>query len=272
MKADSKSWNEIAIAVESTKNEVRDRFKELTKPAFEDDGEKKDENNDLKEGGADAIAGCGSWTAEQDEKIKSMKADNKSWKDIAQEIGASKGDVQSRFKEINKVSEPNQATESTNGVVNDGSGDTGGGVVNDLGIDFGGLFTDDNWGNSAGSGWKGNSPTQDEAKKADGGTGKGKKNKQKGKEQARKDKTGGEVSQSVHDLDDFYNEAQGHQGSGRLKVNDIWSREDVEILETLESRYAEHKWLHLQADFYNYTGRMIHAEIIEQKFRDDGTI
>jgi hypothetical protein len=28
--------------------------------------------------------------------------------------------------------------------------------------------------------------------------------------------------------------------------------------------------LHLQADFYNWTGRMVIAEIIEQKFKDDG--
>lgn len=52
---------------------------------------------------------------------------------------------------------------------------------------------------------------------------------------------------------------------GRLKPDDNWSREDCEILEMLEARYREQKWLSMQASFYNMTGRMIRADLIERK-------
>jgi hypothetical protein len=55
-----------------------------------------------------------------------------------------------------------------------------------------------------------------------------------------------------------------------LQPNDIWSKDDCEVLEYLMAKYSEHKWLHMQAGFFNWTGRMITAEVIERKFRDDG--
>lgn len=54
-----------------------------------------------------------------------------------------------------------------------------------------------------------------------------------------------------------------------LRPDLIWSREDCETLEMLEEQYIEHKWLHLQAKFFNWTGRMIPAELIQQKFEAD---
>ncbi|KAH8682930.1 hypothetical protein BGZ60DRAFT_551845 [Tricladium varicosporioides] len=60
--------------------------------------------------------------------------------------------------------------------------------------------------------------------------------------------------------------------SGRLRPDNIWSREDCEILEELEKRYRENKWLEIQAAFFNWTGRMVEGEIIERKFRGDGFI
>jgi hypothetical protein len=65
----------------------------------------------------------------------------------------------------------------------------------------------------------------------------------------------------------------GHKtGYGRLKPDDIWSRADLEILEYLESKYEENKWMHMQAGFFNWSGRMIDAGMIERKFRDDGAV
>ena len=64
-----------------------------------------------------------------------------------------------------------------------------------------------------------------------------------------------------------YNTAKAH---GRLQANNIWSTSDCEVLEMLEARYTEHKWLHMQAEFYNWTGRMVTAEMIREKFKKDG--
>jgi len=38
----------------------------------------------------------------------------------------------------------------------------------------------------------------------------------------------------------------------------------------LEARYMEEKWLQMQAGFFNWTGRMVDAEIIKAKFAEDG--
>lgn len=62
----------------------------------------------------------------------------------------------------------------------------------------------------------------------------------------------------------------GGGGGGRLKADDNWSREDCEILEMLEARYREQKWLSMQASFYNLTGRMVRADIIERKLSEAG--
>lgn len=56
--------------------------------------------------------------------------------------------------------------------------------------------------------------------------------------------------------------------SGGLKPDDIWTQRDCEALQMLETRYREHKWLQLQAGFYNLTGRMVAAEIIKAKFQE----
>lgn len=60
------------------------------------------------------------------------------------------------------------------------------------------------------------------------------------------------------------------EGSGKLVRTEIWTEEDCTVLEELMKRYKEHKWLNMQAQFFNWTGRMISAEMIEKKFKDDG--
>ncbi|KAL5319706.1 hypothetical protein ACEPPN_012762 [Leptodophora sp. 'Broadleaf-Isolate-01'] len=60
---------------------------------------------------------------------------------------------------------------------------------------------------------------------------------------------------------------QGKQWRGKLLPTGAWSQDDCTKLEFLESKYREHKWVQMQADFYNWTGRMIHAELLELKSR-----
>jgi hypothetical protein len=59
---------------------------------------------------------------------------------------------------------------------------------------------------------------------------------------------------------------------GKLRPNHIWTREDCEILEELERRYKDNKWLQVQAGFFNWTGRMVDGEVIRGKFQVDGVI
>jgi hypothetical protein len=55
-----------------------------------------------------------------------------------------------------------------------------------------------------------------------------------------------------------------------LRPNAVWTQEDCSLLEDMERRYVENKWHHIQAGFFNQTGRMVEWYIIEGKFREDG--
>ena len=168
------------------------------------------------------------WTTEQDAKIKSMKDVGNSWKMIAQTVGASKKDVQQRYKEITQGGSGSKGGETkddkSNGEADDGLGE------------MLGLFDE------------GEEEAAKKETKRDGEKrgGKGKKG-----EKGRVQKLSGQV---------------------RLRPDDVWTKEDCDILDMLETRYTEHKWLHLQAGFYNWTGRMVVGEMIERKFVEDGAL
>jgi hypothetical protein len=274
MKAENKTWAQIGVVVGAPKEEVCDRFKELQKAEGESSGG----------------------------KIEEKKGDKKDDKDITAEVGASK-DIQARWKEVESGGGGGAAQELNNagsggdggaGPVeydaggmdfsglfaddNTGSGGDGGAAPVDYaapveydtgGMDFSTLFTDENWGNTGGSGW---GPPKEVAQETDakkndgGGCGKGEdKSKKK------------EVSMQKNNdyTDDFFNPSYysvQHERQGRLKADGIWTNHDVKVLEMLESQYTEHKWMHIQAAFYNWTGRMVDGELIKQKFADDGAV
>lgn len=287
MKNAGNTWKEIATAVGSTKHGVRDRFRELTDPDNEigekkkngaaDSGNKTGTNGNKKD---DYIVTSNSsgWTTNQDEKIKAMKAEKKTWKEIAHEVGATKTDVQSRFKELNQAGNSCSGGSFGADIQNNLNG-VAAEVTNDLGIDFSGLFTDENWGNQGGSGW--GKPFQEEKpeeKAAAAATNKDGKKKKSKKQSA--DNTSSKNEQTAtqsnnHSGSHVNTDNDNYQGGSdgcRLKPDYHWTASDVDILDQLEAQHKAHKWLRLQADFYNCTGRMVPASLIEQKFRDDGVI
>ncbi|KAK2628528.1 hypothetical protein QTJ16_001631 [Diplocarpon rosae] len=56
---------------------------------------------------------------------------------------------------------------------------------------------------------------------------------------------------------------------GKLRPTSVWTADDCMKLEHLDRMY-QYKWAHIQKGFYDWTGRMISADLIERKFRDDG--
>ena len=202
-----------------------------------------------------------------------MKTANKSWKEIALEVGASKKDVQNRFKELQKRDEEagNGGGENNNGEwsgnvsANEGGNDIGAGLAG-----FGSLFDDFPAPGLDLDQGQGQS-NQGNAKKNNGGGGKKHKSK-------KNNINGGGGGQNADNQDQsppggWFSDQQQEpppRGTGRLRPDDIWSQSDCEVLEMIEGRYRDHKWLYVQAGFYNWTGRMVRGEIIERKFRDDG--
>ncbi|KAI1753479.1 hypothetical protein F4782DRAFT_496484 [Xylaria castorea] len=54
-----------------------------------------------------------------------------------------------------------------------------------------------------------------------------------------------------------------------LRPDRFYSESDCRVLAGLEARYRANKWLYIQADFCNATGRMVEAEILKTKFYED---
>lgn len=366
-----KKWKQIAEELGYRKKDVQDRWKNghldrIAAGPYCPDSEDEDEPK---------VVPPEALPVSQDEKLLQMKADGKSMKDIASELGLSKKVVQAKYKELRSQGRDTSADKQNKGSGTDAGPLNDSGWGNDTGFDTDFGFGDaasfgndadfgngDDWGNTvapAGSD-SGNGATWDN--KANTCKGSSKKNnadsgndadidtdadadacpasrarrarmnsydrrlmehiaKFPGIENFR-DRSGYKPASSSQgkglDNDDgkephnnFANDAdysnandndnetvvnccdcvctchgkndriQGENhineknqkkyfGKGRLTVDSIWSKRDVDILEGLEDGLVNHKWMHMQAEFYNWTGRMIQAEIIEQKFKDDG--
>lgn len=53
-----------------------------------------------------------------------------------------------------------------------------------------------------------------------------------------------------------------------LHPDGVWTVADLEVLAEVEQQYRRLKWMHVQAGFYNMTGRMVGAEVIKAKFEE----
>jgi len=56
----------------------------------------------------------------------------------------------------------------------------------------------------------------------------------------------------------------------QLLPDENWSAEDCYLLREIEAKFERTKWLQVQADFYNWSGRMVDASFIQGKFQKDG--
>ena len=237
-----------------------------------EDSDKKSEEKEKKTDESKEKSDNSGWTEAQDNKIKEMKAATRSWKDIASEVGASKNDVTKRFKELQKAGEEKSgddvATQGGDIAVdenNAGGSDWDNAWGNGGGVDggelsFGDLFVD--------------APAKEHEKQNKNNNNNSNGNKKQKGNKGNKDDSGGGSHHQAGDEGWSYKSnqpfQQQNQNQCQLHVNDVWSKDDCEVLELLELQYREHKWLHIQAGFFNWTGRMITAELIECKFREDG--
>ena len=154
-------------------------------------------------------------------------------------------------------------------VVKDGSSE--GAKANTGDLDFESLFLEDTWGVTSTPADGADEPKMDGGSKADGKKKSGGKGSKSGKSQ---NSTGGEIVSGCNG-DGGGGTVSGSSYEGgypELKPNAIWSESDCDLLMFLEARYMEEKWLQMQAGFFNWTGRMVDAEIIKAKFAEDGLI
>ncbi|RDW69954.1 hypothetical protein BP5796_08351 [Coleophoma crateriformis] len=187
---------------------------------------------------------AGDWTPELDATIMKLKSENKSWKDIAIEVSASKKDAQNRFKELQKAEEDKKKGKE------------------------GTTANEDSDGNAAPS--EGTVKEKDKECRADPGKKEDSKAQKKDDKPDKSSPSGAapeEPSTSQQDM--AATSTVTPRGEKGLKPDEIWTKDDCAVLEMLKERYEAHKWQHMQAGFFNWTGRMVVASIIEKKFKDD---
>ncbi|KUJ20025.1 uncharacterized protein LY89DRAFT_779890 [Mollisia scopiformis] len=262
-KKDEEKGKDVEVVVDAVVEEKSDDKKE--------DGVKDKDNSDEKTATSDE------WTAEQDKTILEMKADNKSWKEIVAAVGSSKQAVVNRFKELKKAEteQPSKPAAEETTDKNDNK------VIDDaFGAD---LFAGDENDNGGGSHEKddaeiiagletlldGFNDNEDKATKKGNKKNKGKKQQANAADPNTSsfDNNQGTNSPAQDPLGISF----GPQLYGKLVPDATWSKDDCDLLEHLLERYESEKWLHMQANFYNWTGRMVAAEFIERKFKTDAS-
>lgn len=174
------------------------------------------------------------FTAEEDDKLKSMKADSKTWKEIAAEMKRPQNQLKARFKELNK---------------NEGAD---GNEVKD----------------------KGAKAKQSQANKQSGANAKNKSQDQQNKaadqknDVKRKNKgegNAGKATGAIHGN----GEARFTMGEWlTLQEDDFFSFGELQCLSELLVRDDGQKWLRIASSFYNKTGRRVHPDDIKEKFEE----
>lgn len=272
--------------------------------------DKAQDKNELKSPAAtteDSKPSDSAWTVEQDNTIKAMKSDNRTWNEIAAAIGASKKDVQQRFKtlkaemegpnKVYSVQRPNAkpavaatksiaepATKATSKpATSTAAKPTSSNELTVEDLDFGKLFLDEDSGDDGGASSNGapfSTLTGYEAHRAE------RRSRKEGvkKQQARwwdPEDNDSDVFNMPPPPQSYgtsrfpkpvssYAPAPTHMRRPRLQPDMIWSADDCHLLEELEAKDSKDKWQRLQVDFYNWSGRMVDPSLIELKFRQDG--
>nr|OQO21982.1 hypothetical protein B0A51_12362 [Rachicladosporium sp. CCFEE 5018] len=177
------------------------------------------------------------WTADEDAKIKAMKADKKSWNEIAIEISRAKWQVQARFKEIN-----------VDGAAGDDKGNANG---NEEKKSKGGHQADGNK--------KGNNNAND------GGGEKGKKDKADNDNATKQDKKPNNQKSQPSKLateDARFTMADWQT----LQEDDLFSFSELQCLSEIIAKDPEMSWPRIAARFFDITGRRVHADDVREKF------
>jgi hypothetical protein len=186
------------------------------------------------------------------------------WRQISQRLSVPKSAVQTRYKELQKkaTETPDNGDGNKADQANDGWADSGRWGDN-VGPANGGSTGDNN------NGW--GSPEQHAAKDnqdknnttSNDNNGWGNSSSRQAPENVPTNAPYGGWHSSTHHR--TQSRAQDYPQRLRLQPDEHWSASDCEILEMLEARNREQKWMTIQACFYNFTGRMVDAGLIERK-------
>ena len=246
------------------------------------DGSKKGDEAKAEPKGNDAA-----WTSEEDEKLKAMKAANKSWKIIAEEMGRAQHVLKSRFKEIGGAAGNHQGTKNADGKGQNDKEKQGGGGQGKQGKK----------GKKDGDNQQNNQNNQDnhQKKKNDDKTTNEKSDQDK-KESEKKPSSSKKEEESKPASKPASNKPASKPASAKpaskpssnkpasvpnsannetrftmtdwltLQEDDMFSFGELQCLSELIGKDLSQSWQRVAAKFFDLTGRRIHPDDVRDKF------
>lgn len=181
------------------------------------------------------------WTPAEDAKLKEMKAEGKSWKEIATEFGVHVGQIKKRW---------NQIKDTVEGGGDDKKKDESGKKGEDGGK-----------ANEGGDGGAGQTKKEKRAaKKAEAE--KAKEAETKNDEKKEKSKKASSKAGSVEGVEPRFTMGEWQI----LQEDDLFSFGELQCLSELIMKDRDFSWLRIAGAFYDTTGRRVHPEDIREKF------
>lgn len=194
------------------------------------------------------------WGAEDDEQLKALKAEGKTWRQIAEITGRSQGLLKEKWKPLNPDNPANKAGAEDK---KDGNGGGDGGKK-------------DNGGNN-------NEPKNEKQSK--------KQAKQAAKEEAKKadadpTKPASKVPSATKAPAGKTPSVARSDGQARftmqewmtLQEDDVFSFGELQCLSELMLRDERQRWQRIASAFYDKTGRRVHPEDVREKFGEMGSM
>ncbi|KAK0392185.1 hypothetical protein NLU13_1683 [Sarocladium strictum] len=203
-----------------------------------------------------------SWSISEDALLRGLKEGGETWAEIAKAMQRSKSDVKARWKVVQKQPRPADSDEEETRPKEKAKHDKNksqGGKVNDKD------------GSKDEKEKEGNSTTTKEAE------GKGKQTCGQKKTQGQASPAASNSTQSCHSsLNDLEEQRTYLRSTIRpalypkritLKPDVAFSASDCDVLESVDAQHHRGRWLEMQANFYNATGRFIPLHCIRDKFQ-----
>ena len=183
------------------------------------------------------------FTVEEDERLKKMKAEGKTWREIATEMHRPQGQLKNRNKEINPDGD---GGEGYRGGKKDGNGKRGGG---------------DNENNNN------HAQNKEESKKDK------KAAKEDQPEKEKKEKPSNKAPSKAPSKAVSNGEARFTMKEWiTLQEDDMFSFGELQCLSELLMRDENQRWLRIASRFFDLTGRRVHPQDIKEKFAEIGAM
>ena len=250
---------------EEAKNSAKAAEEEGKKAGSKGGGSKKedapkDNAAKVEQKGNDAV-----WTPEEDEKLKAMKAENKSWKIISGEMGRAQHVLKTRFKEIGGAAENDQGKKEANG--------KGGEGQNDKEKQQGGKQGKKN--KKSGDNNQQNDKQKKDTKKPTNEKPNGSKKEDSTKKpHSKKEETPRTSTNKTSSKTSHSNRNDNSNKETRftisdwltLQEDDMFSFGELQCLSELIGKDLGQSWQRVVAKFFDLTGRRIHPDDVREKF------